>query len=274
MSAQSADRGAAARWPNVADMMQHELVAMSAPSGLDARWRALAARDAAADGSFVYGVTSTGVYCRPSCPSRRPRADRVRFFDTGAQARQQGFRPCKRCKPDQVGLGIPGMEAVRRVSAFLAAHAADKPRGPRVPSADGVPIAYEIHGQGSPALVLVHGWSCDRGYWKDQVEYLGAQYQLVLVDLAGHGESGTARKDYTMAAFGADVAAVVDSLKLDKVVLVGHSMGSDVVVEHGSLLGPVPDRALGELRLDGPIAVSARPPRLGEQSRAEDEGIP
>ena len=120
--------------------------------------------------------------------------------------------------------------------ACLAAHAADKPRGPRVPSADGVPIAYEIHGQGSPALVLVHGWSCDRGYWKDQVEYLGAQYQLVLVDLAGHGESGTARKDYTMAAFGADVAAVVDSLKLDKVVLVGHSMGSDVVVEAARLL--------------------------------------
>ena len=104
-------------------MMQHELIAMTAPTGLDARWKALAARDAGADGTFVYAVTSTGVYCRPSCPSRRPRADRVRFFDSGGEARQHGFRPCKRCKPDQVDVGVPGMEAVRRVSAYLAAHA-------------------------------------------------------------------------------------------------------------------------------------------------------
>jgi pimeloyl-ACP methyl ester carboxylesterase len=114
------------------------------------------------------------------------------------------------------------------------ANAASK--APTVPSADGVPIAYEVHGQGSPVLVLVHGWSCDRGYWKEQIEYLAPQYQLVLIDLAGHGESGMGRKDYTMAAFGADVAAVVDSLGARNVVLVGHSMGADVVVEAAKLL--------------------------------------
>jgi AraC family transcriptional regulator of adaptative response/methylated-DNA-[protein]-cysteine methyltransferase len=92
-------------------------------SGLDLRWKALAARDRAADGTFVYAVTSTGVYCRPSCPSRRPRADRVRFFDTTHEARQAGFRACKRCRPDTVGLGQPGIDAVRRVSAYLATHA-------------------------------------------------------------------------------------------------------------------------------------------------------
>jgi AraC family transcriptional regulator of adaptative response/methylated-DNA-[protein]-cysteine methyltransferase len=68
-------------------------------------------------------VTSTGIYCRPSCPSRRPRADRVRFFDTTLDARQGGFRACKRCRPDTVGLAQPGIEAVRRASAFLATHA-------------------------------------------------------------------------------------------------------------------------------------------------------
>ena len=115
-------------------------------------------------------------------------------------------------------------------------HAADKPRASTVPSTDGVPIAYEVHGQGSPALVLVHGWSCDRSYWKEQIEYLAPQYRLVLIDLAGHGESGLARKNYTMAAFGADVAAVVDKLALDRVVLVGHSMGGDVAVEAARLL--------------------------------------
>jgi AraC family transcriptional regulator of adaptative response/methylated-DNA-[protein]-cysteine methyltransferase len=101
-------------------MMQHEFVS------LDPRWQALAARDARADGTFVYGVTSTGVYCRPSCPSRRPRADRVRFFDSAVDARRDGFRPCKRCRPDTVAVARPGIEAVRRASAYLATHA-DEP---------------------------------------------------------------------------------------------------------------------------------------------------
>lgn len=100
-------------------MMQDHLVG----SGLDMRWKALAARDRAADGTFVYAVTSTGVYCRPSCPSRRARADRVRFFDTTTDARQAGFRACKRCRPDTVDLGQPGVEAVKRASAYLSTHA-------------------------------------------------------------------------------------------------------------------------------------------------------
>jgi AraC family transcriptional regulator of adaptative response/methylated-DNA-[protein]-cysteine methyltransferase len=101
-------------------MMHDQLEQMT---GLDMRWKALASRDGAADGTFVYAVTSTGVYCRPSCPSRRPRADRVRFFDTTAEARQAGFRACKRCRPDTVGLVQPGIDAVRLASAYLAAHA-------------------------------------------------------------------------------------------------------------------------------------------------------
>jgi len=103
-------------------MMQHEPVA-AIGSGLDLRWKALAARDAAYDGFFVVAVKSTGVYCRPSCPSRRPRADRVKFFDTTSEARQAGFRACKRCRPDTVGMSTPGIEAVRRASAYLATHA-------------------------------------------------------------------------------------------------------------------------------------------------------
>jgi pimeloyl-ACP methyl ester carboxylesterase len=126
-------------------------------------------------------------------------------------------------------------------------HAAAPVKALTVPSADGVPIAYEVRGQGSPAVVLVHGWSCDRGYWKEQVEYLSPQYQVVVLDLAGHGESGMGRKDYTVAAFGADVTAVVDSLQLKSVVLVGHSMGADVVVEAAKLL---PGRVAGLVWID------------------------
>ena len=101
----------------------------------------------------------------------------------------------------------------------------------RTASADGVAIAYEAHGAGTPALVFVHGWSCDRTYWKGQLEPLGRRYRVVAIDLAGHGESGTNRQAWTIAAFGADVAAVVEKLGLERVILVGHSMGGDVIVE-------------------------------------------
>lgn len=68
--------------------------------GHDLYYRALAARDSRFDGWFFAGVTSTGIYCRPSCPSITPRPDRVRFFATSAAAQRSGFRACKRCRPD------------------------------------------------------------------------------------------------------------------------------------------------------------------------------
>jgi len=100
-----------------------------------------------------------------------------------------------------------------------------------VASLDGTRIAYETRGTGSPALVFVHGWSCNRRYWDGQLDALSSDALVVTLDLAGHGESGATRKAWTIAAFGADVAAVVDALRLDDVILVGHSMGADVVLE-------------------------------------------
>jgi pimeloyl-ACP methyl ester carboxylesterase len=114
-------------------------------------------------------------------------------------------------------------------------------------SADGVPVVYEVHGTGMPALVLVHGWSCDRSYWKDQVEPLSRRFRVVTVDLAGHGESGLGRARWTIAAFGADVATVVDALGLDRVVLIGHSMGGDAILEAARLL---PGRIEGLVWID------------------------
>jgi pimeloyl-ACP methyl ester carboxylesterase len=100
-----------------------------------------------------------------------------------------------------------------------------------VTSADGVRISYEANGEGTPALVFVHGWSCDRTYWKAQLQPFSRQFTVVAVDLAGHGESGLERKAWTIEAFGGDVAAVVEKLGLKRVILIGHSMGGDVVVE-------------------------------------------
>ncbi len=63
------------------------------------RWAAVEQRDRRADGQFYFAVTTTGVYCRPSCAARRPRHENVRFYDTCAAAERAGFRPCRRCKP-------------------------------------------------------------------------------------------------------------------------------------------------------------------------------
>ena len=106
----------------------------------------------------------------------------------------------------------------------------------KVKSADGVEIAYTVQGIGEPALVFIHGWSCDKSYWDEQVKTFSPKYKVVAIDLAGHGQSGLERKNYTLQAFGQDVAAVVSALGLDKVILIGHSMGGPVVIEAANLL--------------------------------------
>jgi AraC family transcriptional regulator of adaptative response/methylated-DNA-[protein]-cysteine methyltransferase len=86
-------------------------------------WNAVTARDAQWDGLFVYAVASTRVYCRPTCPSRRPRRERVSFFATAAAAESAGFRACRRCTPGRPATGPPGLDRVRRACAEIAAHA-------------------------------------------------------------------------------------------------------------------------------------------------------
>jgi len=85
-----------------------------------ARWNAVVAHNRDADGLFVYAVHSTGVYCRPSCASRRPRRDRVSFYETTADARQAGFRACRRCHPDATDAADPWVDKIRRACVYLA----------------------------------------------------------------------------------------------------------------------------------------------------------
>ena len=84
-------------------------------SRTDALWHAVQSRDRGADGEFVYAVRSTGVYCRPSCPSRKPRREQVVFFPLPEAAEQRGFRACRRCRPRTVRAQDPSTQAVARI---------------------------------------------------------------------------------------------------------------------------------------------------------------
>ena len=114
-------------------------------------------------------------------------------------------------------------------------------------SKDGTPISYEMYGAGEPVLVFVHGWSCDARYWRAQVPYFSKKHRVVVLDLAGHGHSGTARTQYTMRAFGEDVQAVTEATGSRSVILIGHSMGGSVIAEAARLM---PDRVMGLIGID------------------------
>ncbi len=81
----------------------------------EAQWQQVIARDARQDGRFVFAVRTTGIYCRPSCPSRRPRRDSVEFFEEPGQAERAGYRACLRCKPTQVSAQAQYVQRARQV---------------------------------------------------------------------------------------------------------------------------------------------------------------
>ncbi len=116
-----------------------------------------------------------------------------------------------------------------------------------VRSADGVPISYQMAGEGPVSVVFVHGWLCDRDYWKEQLDYFAQVHRVVALDLAGHGDSGLNRDEWTLPAFGEDVAAVINGLGLERVVLVGHSMGGPVIVETARI---APQEVIGLVAVD------------------------
>jgi pimeloyl-ACP methyl ester carboxylesterase len=145
----------------------------------------------------------------------------------------------------------------------------------RAASIDGERIAYETAGGGDLALVFVHGWSCDRTYFQHQFDAFADRYHVVAVDLAGHGESSVGRENSTIALFGADVAAVVKKLDLKRTVLVGHSMGGDVVVAAARLLK---GRVVGLIWVDdykdlGPPSPDAEIEAFAAQFKADFPGM-
>ena len=89
------------------------------------RWQAVLDRDSAQDGAFVFGVSSTGVFCRPSCPAKRPRRENVNFFNDAGEAEQSGYRACLRCRPKAAD-GNPQSAMVRAMCRYIEQHLDDR----------------------------------------------------------------------------------------------------------------------------------------------------
>ncbi len=96
---------------------------------------------------------------------------------------------------------------------------------------DNLVIDYLEKGTGDVTLLFVHGAFIDKTYWEAQIAHFSKNYHVVAMDLAGHGASGRDRTDWTMEEFGKDVVALIQTLELQKVILIGHSMGGDVILE-------------------------------------------
>lgn len=200
----------------------------------DARWRAVSVRDRTHDGDFVYAVSSTGVYCKPSCPSRRPRRVRVTFFETPADAKAAGFRACKRCRPD-----TPAKDPTHAVVERVCRHIENAETAPKLENLSSVaglsphhlqrtfkrivgvsPKQYwdavrqrrlkEALGQGEPVASAIYG----AGFGSPSRVYESAGERL-----------GMSPASYAKGGRGADVAFTVASSAFGRVLVAATTHG-------------------------------------------------
>ena len=133
---------------------------------------------------------------------------------------------------------VTGLTNVRRLTTVLcllllvatatAQKSADSQGKSRYASLDGTRIYYKSYGKGPEALVLIHGWSCNLDYWRDQIPDLEKRSRVIAVDLPGHGQSDKPQVAYTMDLFARAVDAVLRDAGVRRAVLVGHSMGTPI----------------------------------------------
>ncbi|MDP7379753.1 MAG: bifunctional DNA-binding transcriptional regulator/O6-methylguanine-DNA methyltransferase Ada [Alphaproteobacteria bacterium] len=237
----------------------------TAPYAADAdRWRAVRANDRAADGHFIYAVTSTGIYCRPHCPSRQPKRANVRFFRLPESARAAGFRPCKRCRPDEMPGNLPEVAQVRQICAWIAE--ADM----AAPLAGDLAARAGLGERSLRRLFLEYLGLTPRQYWDAlRVARLKASLRAG-EDIAGAGYGagyGAASRLYSAAATnlgmtpatygkggaGADITYAVAAFDIGHVLLAATATG---VCFLG--LDDDPGFLTAELRRDFPAAELAR----------------
>ncbi|WP_160136026.1 alpha/beta fold hydrolase [Chryseobacterium sp. c4a] len=98
-------------------------------------------------------------------------------------------------------------------------------------SSDGQKIHYKESGSGNTAIILIHGWLGNAEWWADQQKYFASSYQVIQMDLAGHGKSDSSREDWTSSGYADDIKAVANAIDSSEIILVGHSMSGAYVLE-------------------------------------------
>jgi pimeloyl-ACP methyl ester carboxylesterase len=120
-------------------------------------------------------------------------------------------------------------------------------------SVDGIKIHSSTAGKGPKTVILVHGWTCDETTWNAQLPELSKEYRVVTLDLPGHGRTGSPKDGkLSMELFARAVEAVRKDFKAERVVLVGHSMGTSVVIEYARLY---PEHTAAMVFVDGMVTL-------------------
>jgi len=137
---------------------------------------------------------------------------------------------------------------------------------------DGISLHSSSHGTGPKTVILVHGWTCDDTTWEAQVPALAKQYRVITLDLPGHGKSGSPKDGmFSMELFAKAVEAVRSEAKVDKVVLVGHSMGTPVVVQYARMF---PQHTAALVFVDGLVRIgTGTGPAPNPQQFAGQQGL-
>jgi AraC family transcriptional regulator of adaptative response/methylated-DNA-[protein]-cysteine methyltransferase len=245
--------------PSAALMSRPDPALTPAPD-FDTAWRAVESRDAAWDGRFVYAVATTGVYCRPSCPSRRPRPENVRVFGAPADAERAGFRACRRCQPNGVTNAEACVAAAREILDAHLASGGDRPTLDRLADAVGMsPFhlqrAFKARLGVSPAEYLRVG----RGE-RFKAELRGGETVSRATFGAGYGSSSRAYADaaaqlgmtpasYRRGGRGMTVRFTVAHTALGHVLVAGTDRGLCAVS-----IGDDPAALERELRAEYPAA--------------------
>ena len=106
-----------------------------------------------------------------------------------------------------------------------------QPAATTVVTDDSLTLSYDVQGGGDTTLLFLHGWGINKSYWDNQVNFFSPRYKVVTVDLAGFGFSDTTRNEFTFEQYANDVSRLITQLSLKNVVLIGHSMSGDIIIE-------------------------------------------
>lgn len=122
---------------------------------------------------------------------------------------------------------------------------------------------YILSGEGSITLVFIHGAFIDKDYWQAQVDYFSKKFKVVAIDLAGHGKTSGNHNNWSIQELGEDIVTVINDLKLSEIVLIGHSLGGDVILEVASR---IPNKVIGFVGIDNfKYAGTIMPPEIHRQ---------